>query len=70
MRLSRALTWACKQHFLHLAGQLLDVQQKGAWHRPNASLTEEHIMLRDGVRKFCEKEIAPVVEQDEWLQGG
>jgi glutaryl-CoA dehydrogenase (non-decarboxylating) len=28
-------------------------------------LTEEHIMLRDMVRKFAEKEIMPVVEQDE-----
>lgn len=28
-------------------------------------LTEEHIMLRDMVRKFAEKEILPVVEKDE-----
>ncbi len=28
-------------------------------------LTEEHIMLRDMVRKFAEKEIMPVVDQDE-----
>ena len=31
----------------------------------DVELTEEHIMLRDMVRKFAEKEIAPVVEQDE-----
>ena len=28
-------------------------------------LTEDHIMLRDMVRKFAEKEIAPVVDRDE-----
>lgn len=31
----------------------------------DTELTEEHIMLRDMVRKFCEKEILPVVEKDE-----
>jgi len=31
----------------------------------DVELTEEHIILRDTVRKFCEKEIAPVAEQDE-----
>jgi len=31
----------------------------------DVELSEEHIMLRDMVRKFAEKEIAPVVEQDE-----
>jgi glutaryl-CoA dehydrogenase (non-decarboxylating) len=31
----------------------------------DVELTEEHIILRDTVRKFCEKEIAPVVDQDE-----
>lgn len=31
----------------------------------DVELTEDHIMLRDMVRKFAEKEIAPVVEKDE-----
>lgn len=31
----------------------------------DVELTEEHIMLRDMVRKFAAKEIAPVVEKDE-----
>lgn len=31
----------------------------------DVELTEEHIMLRDMVRKFAEKEIMPVVEKDE-----
>ncbi len=31
----------------------------------DVELTEEHIMLRDMVRKFADKEIAPVVDQDE-----
>jgi glutaryl-CoA dehydrogenase (non-decarboxylating) len=31
----------------------------------DVELTEDHIILRDMVRKFAEKEIAPVVEQDE-----
>lgn len=31
----------------------------------DVELSEEHIMLRDMVRKFAEKEIAPVVEEDE-----
>jgi glutaryl-CoA dehydrogenase (non-decarboxylating) len=34
-------------------------------HEYEVELTEEHIMLRDMVRKFCEKEILPVVEKDE-----
>lgn len=31
----------------------------------DVELTEDHIMLRDMVRKFAEKEIAPVVDRDE-----
>jgi glutaryl-CoA dehydrogenase (non-decarboxylating) len=31
----------------------------------DVELTEEHIMLRDMVRKFADKEIAPVADQDE-----
>lgn len=31
----------------------------------DVELTEEHIMLRDMVRKFGEKEVAPVVDEDE-----
>jgi glutaryl-CoA dehydrogenase (non-decarboxylating) len=31
----------------------------------DVELTEDHIMLRDMVRKFADKEIAPVVEKDE-----
>jgi len=31
----------------------------------DVELTEDHIMLRDMVRKFAEKEIAPVVDHDE-----
>lgn len=31
----------------------------------DVELTEDHIMLRDMVRKFADKEIAPVVERDE-----
>jgi len=31
----------------------------------DVELTEEHIMLRDMVRKFAEKEIAPVADKDE-----
>jgi len=31
----------------------------------DVELTEDHVMLRDMVRKFADKEIAPVVERDE-----
>ena len=31
----------------------------------DVELSEDHIILRDMVRKFADKEIAPVVEQDE-----
>ena len=31
----------------------------------DVELTEDHIILRDMVRKFADKEIAPVADQDE-----